>query len=452
MTVASPSGHPPPAPSERRVAAVVVAGNLPAALGFYAVMAHVVVHLRDDVGLLAGMIGLVLGTRVGVQYALYLAVGPVTDRIGAARAAAVACALRAVGFAVLGAADGLSGLFGAAVLLGAGGALFHPATRSLLAGLDARRRARGFGAYAAAGQVAAVAGPTAGLVLLSDDVLGVLDGGFGVLSGVAAAAWAMAAVLFASLREPGRARRRSSLGVGRSVLAVLRDRPYVRFIVLAAPTTLLPTQTSVVVPLKGFDPGVTTLYLCVSAAVSAAVQPWCAGAGRRGGGVRAARAWVMPVSLALAGTGYLLMVPLDDHGAASVAALVGIAVLHGFSYGLLEPAVFQNVARHAPPAQVGAYYGVMAFVGGVVAFVGGLAVGRLFDLGPAGAAAALAGLGVLALATAAWPAAGYARRAAFRHAASRHAASRRNFAATGAAASAPVPPPSTTTAKARSPR
>ncbi|GLZ10127.1 hypothetical protein Acsp04_03620 [Actinomadura sp. NBRC 104425] len=447
MTVAS-SGHPPSAPSGRRVAAVVAAANLPAALGFYTVMAHVVVHLRDDVGLLAGTIGLVLGTRVGVQYALYLPVGPVTDRVGAVRAAAAACVLRAAGFAVLGAADGLPGLFSAAVLLGVGGALFLPATRSLLAGLDARHRALGFGAYTAAGQVAAVAGPAAGLVLLSDGVLGVLDGGFGLLSGVATAAWAVAGVLFASLRQPGRSRRRTAPGLGRSVPAVLRDRPYVRFVLLTAPTTLLPTQTAVVVPLRGFDTAATTLYLCVSAAVAAAVQPWCAGTGRRDGGVRAGHTWVMPVSLALSGTGYLLLVPLDGH----VAALAGVAVLHGLSAGLLEPAVFHNVARHAPPAQVGAYYGVMAFVGGVVAFAGGLAVGRLFDLGPAGAAAALAGLGVLALATAAWPAAGHVRRAASRGTAGRQAAARRNSAAIGAAASAPVPPPSTTTAKARSPR
>ncbi|MFC7732034.1 MFS transporter [Actinomadura keratinilytica] len=451
MTVAS-YGHPPPARGERRVAIVVAAANLPAALGFYAVMAHVVVHLRDDVGLLAGTIGLVLGTRVGVQYALYLPVGPVADRIGAVRAAAAACVLRAAGFAALGAADGLPGLFAAAVLLGVGGALFHPATRSLLAGLDARHRARGFGAYAAAGQLAAVAGPTVGLALLSDEVFGVLDGGFGLLSGVASAAWALAAVLFASLRRPGRARPGAAPGPGRSVLAVLQDRPYTRFILLAAPTTLLPTQTAVVVPLKGLDPAVTTLYLCVSAAVAAVVQPWCAGTGRRGGGVRAGRAWLMPVSLALSGTGYLLLIPLDGRGAASVAALAGVAVLHGLSAGLLEPAVFQNVARHAPPAQVGAYYGVMAFVGGVVAFAGGLAVGRLFDLGPAGAAAALAGLGVLALATAAGPAAGHVRRAVSRGTAARQAAARRNSAAIGAAAPAPVPPPSTTTANARSPR
>ncbi|GLW62027.1 hypothetical protein Arub01_02710 [Actinomadura rubrobrunea] len=462
MTV-SACDRPPSASGDRRAVVVLVVGFLAAGLGFYAVMAHVVAHLRDDAGLAAGTIALVLGVRVGVQYALYLPAGPVVDRVGAARAGIIACLLRTAGFAALGVAGGLPGLFVAAVLLGTGGALLQPATRSLMAGLRTRHRSHVFGAYIVAGQVAAVAGPPVGLMLLADDVLGVLAGGFGLLCGAAAAAWAASAATFALLPRPARtpadgAAGTRPAGVWRSCRAVLRDRAYLRFTLLAAPTTLLPTEAMAVVPLKGFEAGVTTLYFCVSAAVSAAVQPWCAATGRRGV-VRAGRGWALPVSLASSGAGYLLLIPLEERGAASLGALMGVAVLHGFANGLLEPAVFQNVTRHAPLSQVGAYYGVMAFVSGVVAFVGGLVVGRLFDAGPAGAAAALAGLGVLALATAAWPAAERVTCRVTGRVTGRitgrptgHAAARRNAAAMGAAASAPVPPSSTITAKARSPR
>ncbi|HEX2313082.1 MAG TPA: MFS transporter, partial [Thermomonospora sp.] len=378
--------------------AVMLAVQLAAALGFYAVMAHVVAHLRDGLGLAAGTIALVLGVRVAVQYALYLPAGPAADLLGAARAGTLACLLRAVGFGALGVVDGRAGLLAAAVLLGMGGALFHPATRSLMAGLHPERRARGFGAVMVAGQIAAVAGPPAGLVLLAPGGLGFLDGGFWLLSGAAAAVWTVAAVLFVPLHRPRRTSRRASAqGLGRSVLAVLRDRAYLRFILLAAPTTLLPTQTMTVVPLKGFEADVRTLYFCVCAAVAAAVQPWCAAGGR------AARRWVLQASLASSGAGYLLLIPLNDQGVLSVVALTAVAALHGVSYGLLEPAVFQNVTRYAPPSQVGAYYGVMAFVSGIVAFAGGLVVGRLFDAGPAGVTTALAGLAVVALTAAAGP-------------------------------------------------
>jgi hypothetical protein len=73
------------ADGDRQVIAVIVGVQLAAALGFYAVMAHLVAHMRDDLGLLAGTIGLVLGVRIAVQYALLLPVGAVTDLLGATR-------------------------------------------------------------------------------------------------------------------------------------------------------------------------------------------------------------------------------------------------------------------------------------------------------------------------------------------------------------------------------
>ncbi|MFD0533859.1 hypothetical protein ACFQY7_08815 [Actinomadura luteofluorescens] len=44
---------PPADPSGRRVIVPVVAIQLAASLGFFAVMAHLVAHLRHDLGLLA---------------------------------------------------------------------------------------------------------------------------------------------------------------------------------------------------------------------------------------------------------------------------------------------------------------------------------------------------------------------------------------------------------------
>ncbi|QKW34038.1 MFS transporter [Actinomadura sp. NAK00032] len=379
---------------ERRVVAVLAAVQVAIGLGYYAVFGHVVVHLRDDVGLAAGTIGLVLGTRLLVQYSLLLPVGALTDALGAPRAGMLACVVRAAGFAVLGAADGPAGLATAAVLVGAGGALYHPAAQSLLAGLSPGRRPGGFAVYLVSGHISAVLGPSAGLALLA-------LGGFPLLAAGAAAAWCAAAVLFPLL--PARRARpvahASPASASRTVLqgvrAVARDRGFVRFAVIVAPSTLLVTEAATVVPLRGFGAGWTAAFLCLAAAVVAAVQPWCASRSERPGVLRA--------GLLLSGAGFLALVPLDGDadGPWQVAGLLGAAVLTGLGQGLMQPPIFQAVARYAPPEQVGAYLGASSFLAGMTAFGGGLAVGALFDTGSGGAVAALAGLAALGFGAAA---------------------------------------------------
>ncbi|MGP4026680.1 MFS transporter [Actinomadura sp. 3N407] len=377
--------------AERRTILVIATVQIAIGLGFYAVFGHVVAHMRDGVGLAAGTIGLVLGTRLLIQYTLLLPVGALTDALGAPRAGTLACVVRAGGFGLLGTADGIAGLVAAAVLLGVGGALYHPAAQSLVAGLSPARRPGGYATYLISGHVSAVIGPPAGLVLLA-------GGGFPVLAAAAAAAWGIAAALFlllpAAPRVPGASTSRT---LTRSLGAVGRDRRFLRFAVVVAPSTLLASATTTVVPLKGFGSGWATVFFCVAAAVIAAVQPWCATGGRAG------RPRVLRAGLFLSGAGYLTLVPLDatelgggGHGA-QVAGLLAAAVLSGLGAGLLQPSIFQVVAQYAPPGRVGAYLGTSSFLAGMVAFAGGLAVGALFDAGSAGAATALAGLTALAL-------------------------------------------------------
>ncbi|GGL14370.1 hypothetical protein Sme01_06600 [Sphaerisporangium melleum] len=451
----------------RRVIVIVIVVQLAISIGFFAVMAHLVTHLRHDLGLLAGTIGLVLGLRVAVQYMLFLPAGAITDTIGPGRAGSLACALRAAGFALLGTANGLGGLLVAAVVLAAGGALFHPSAQSLLAGVARARRSRGFAAYLMAGQVGAVAGPPAGLLLLT-------AGGFGTLAALAVVAWGTAALIFLFLRParggtyraarrtrardascplhagvrcpaPDRARgaatearagnghlagsfRRTlaTLRTSRSggplqrTSAVLRDRRFLIFAATVAPSTLLADQVVTVVPLKEVGGQASTLFFCVVAIATAAVQPWCAAGGRA-----AERPWVLRSGLLCAGAGYLILLALPPggiplaggpparvisagvlplgvpQGAGAIALLIMAAVLHGLASGLIQAALFQTVTRRAPSGRFGTYFGLLSFLSGAMALVGGLAVGRLFDIGSHGANAALLGLAVVAVLSAA---------------------------------------------------
>ncbi|WP_180903375.1 MFS transporter [Nonomuraea indica] len=350
------------------------------ALGYYAVMAHLVAHLRDDVGLLAGTIALVLGLRVAAQYALFLPFGSLVDRIAPRRAGMLACGLRAVAFGLLGVAGDLGTLLAAALALAVGGALLHPSVQSVLAGLPPGSRSRGFGIYVVTGQIAAVAGPPAGLALLV--------GGFELLAAVGAAAWVVMALMFALLPRTvasgGGAGARPLL---RGVADVVRDRAFLRFAVVTAPGTLLATQVVTVVPLGATGAGEATLFFCAGAVGAAGIQPFVARRGRGG------RSWVLRAGLLCAGSGYLLVAALPGAADWRMAVLVAAALVNGVGTGLIQTGSFHTIVRCAPEGRVGSAIGVANFVAGAVALAGGLVVGRLFDAGAE--TAALAGLAAL---------------------------------------------------------
>ncbi len=356
--------------SDRVIVGVVLGVQLAASLGFFAVMSHVVVHLRHDLGLLAGTVGLVLGLRIGLQYALYLPAGVLTDRVGAARTGALACVLRAAGFALLGSASGLPTLLGAAVLLATGGALFHPAAQSLLAGVTARRRA--FAGYVATGQAAAVAGPPLGLLVT-----------FSHLALGAAVLWTTAALLFLALRGPTTT---ASGTAGRGHLRpALRDRAFLRLALVLSPTTLLIEQMATAVPMLGSGRAAVTVYLCVLATVAAMIQPFIAR--------RADRPAILRASMLATASAFALLLVANPLAFLAAACLAGIAT------GAMQPAVFHSIVRHAPARAVGVHLGLAAFASGALAFTGNLLLGHAFEADAA--PAALLALAALALTSAA---------------------------------------------------
>ncbi|MFB9833991.1 MFS transporter [Actinoallomurus acaciae] len=383
-----PAGAPRPAgrnAADRRAIAAVVGMQVTAAIGYYAAMGHIVAHLRDDADLLAGTIGLVLGTRFLVQSALQPLLGALIDVLGAARAGMLACALRTASFALLATADGPLGLFGAACLLGAGGSLYVPAVQAIIAGMSPAHRPVGFAASLVSGQVTAVVAPLAGLAVLR-------GGGFGPLAAGAALCWAITGGLFLLLHlgrrgrpEADRVSPRPGAGTGMAagVAAVVRDRTFVRFAMATAASILLAGETTTVVPLKNFGSNWTTVFFCVAAAATAVVQPWCAA------GSRADRPRVLQAGLLLMGACYLALLPLDGNGdVPQVAGLMAAAVLAGAGQGLMQSSVFQSIARYAPPERIGAYLGVSSFLSGMIVFASDPVVGALFDAGAAGVALA----------------------------------------------------------------
>lgn len=134
-------------------------------IGFYMLMPYLANHLSGNLGLAAWMVGLVLGVRNLSQQGMFLVGGSLADRIGYKPMIMAGCALRTVGFLLLGFVDTLPGLVVASVLTGLAGALFNPAVRAYLTHEAGERRVDAFALFNVFYQGGILAGPLVGVVL-----------------------------------------------------------------------------------------------------------------------------------------------------------------------------------------------------------------------------------------------------------------------------------------------
>ncbi|OUD80858.1 Oligopeptide transport ATP-binding protein OppF [Clavibacter michiganensis subsp. michiganensis] len=117
MTASHPSGPAGPG-TTAPPAAVLLSSQLVFNLGFYAVVPFLAVVMRDDLGLGALAIGLVLGARTFSQQGLFLLGGMLADRFGPRTLIAAGCVVRVSGYLGLALAAGLPGFLVGAILTG----------------------------------------------------------------------------------------------------------------------------------------------------------------------------------------------------------------------------------------------------------------------------------------------------------------------------------------------
>ncbi|MEU6880331.1 MFS transporter [Streptomyces sp. NPDC046712] len=137
--------------------------------GFYLLIPYLAVHLTEDLGMSAAIVGIVLGLRNLSQQGLFLIGGSASDRLGARGVIIAGCALRAVGFGLFALGDGVAVLLAASVLSGLAGALFNPAVRAYLALEAGERKAETFALFNVFATTGALLGPLLGSVLLLVD-------------------------------------------------------------------------------------------------------------------------------------------------------------------------------------------------------------------------------------------------------------------------------------------
>jgi MFS family permease len=349
-------------------------------LGFYMVLPYLAAHLIEDLALAGGVVGLVLGLRTFSQQGLFVIGGILADRIGAKPVILTGCALRVLGFVLLGTAGGLPGVLAGAMLTGFAAALFSPAVESSLAHEAGERQQEGgahrievFAMFAVSGQVGAVVGPLLGtLLLLADFRLACLvAAGAFVLIGLAHARW---------LPRRGPAHGVEPMLAGWA--EVLRNRHFLAFAAGYSGYLLCYNQLYLALPLElgratGSQAALGWLFALASIMVIVGQVPITRWARRLGGGPAIALGFgLMALAFALVAAAVLLPTP---PGPLALWSAVGFVVLLTGGQMVAGPIAQDLVPQLAGERRLGAYFGVLSSAGGLAVLVGSTGAGVLFD-------------------------------------------------------------------------
>jgi MFS family permease len=354
--------------------------------GFYMLVPYLAAHLSGELGLATWVVGLVLGVRNFSQQGMFLLGGSLADRFGYKPLIVAGCALRTLGFGLLGVVDSVPALIVASAATGFAGALFNPAVRAYLAHDAGERRVEAFALFSVFYQAGILLGPLIGLALT-----GVA---FSLTCAVAAAVFALLTVL----QVRALPQRSSSADTARMSLlstwrTVASNRPFVLFAVAMIGSYVLSFQVYLALPLQanviirseaGASAAVAAVF-AVSGLVTILgqlrVTAWCRrclGPGRS-----------MGIGLVTMGVAFVPLlateaVPVEPNGAggviAGLAALVLASAVLALGTAIVFPFEMDTISSLSGDRLVATHYGFYNTVCGVGIMLGNLGTGWALDL------------------------------------------------------------------------
>jgi MFS family permease len=381
---------------------LLLASQLIFNIGFFSVVPFLAVAMRDDFGMGAMAIGIVLGARTFAQQGLFLFGGALADYWGARQSLIAGCLVRLSGFLLLvWAADFPLFLLGA-VVTGIGGALFSPALQSLVAYAAARGGAsqagaaqddatRGGGArknhgsslfalLVVCGEVGAVVGPLLGSLLLNTGFDNALLIGAGVFA-------VMAAVFFLFIPRTRPEAPKTSAKPAKSsppsgLWSCLREKRFIGFAAFYSVSLLAANQLYFGLPveLERSGAGVSSMAVVFAfASVLTISLQWPIARLMRKAGPRIA----LPLGFSLQSAGFASLAVMATFPAPSgLPFLPAILWVSGLALGnmCVTPVAMGLVLEFAAGRPTGAFYGLLASSGGLAVVIGNAALAPLYEL------------------------------------------------------------------------
>ncbi|WP_307075680.1 MFS transporter [Arthrobacter pascens] len=385
---------------------LLLASQLIFNIGFYAVVPFLAVAMRNDFGMGAMAIGIVLGARTFAQQGLFLFGGVLADRWGARQSMITGCLVRIAGFLMLAwAADFPLFLLGA-VVTGIGGALFSTALQSLVASAsqggitqkgdaqdgtaeddtvhsgDGRQPNRStlFALLVVCGEVGVVVGPLLGSLLLNT--------GFDTSLLAGAAVFAVMALVFWLFLPKTRtqATETSAELPGHSptsgLWSCLREKRFIGFAAFYSVNLLAANQLYFGLPveLERSGAGVQALAVIFAyASVLTITLQWPIARLMRRAGPKIA----LPLGFALQSMGFASLAALAIIPPPSdLPMLPAISLVTGLALGnmCVTPMAMGLVLEFSVGRPTGAYYGLLASAGGLAVVIGNTALAPLYEL------------------------------------------------------------------------
>jgi ABC-type dipeptide/oligopeptide/nickel transport system ATPase subunit/MFS family permease len=386
----SMNGNPRAEPTPR----LLLASQLIFNLGFYSVVPFLAVSMREDFGMGAMAVGIVLGARTFAQQGLFLMGGAAADRWGPRPVMIAGCLSRIVGYLILLWASDFPLFLLGAVVTGVGGALFSPALESLVGGAEERRAALQprkttlFALLVIFGEIGAVAGPLLGSILLQTGFETALLVGAGVFA-------AMAVVFNAFLPATKASAVKACAGHPAAAppsgaWSCLKEKRFVAFAAFYSVNLFAYNQLYFGLPveLERSDAGrgaLSAVFAYASMVTITLQWPIARLMKRKGPGI------ALTAGFALQALGFVAIAAMAAvPPPAAFPALPAFLLVTALALGhmCVAPVAMDLVLDFASGRPTGAYYGLLASCGGTMVLLGNVVLAPLYEEAGAPSAAA----------------------------------------------------------------
>lgn len=371
---------------------LLLASQLIFNVGFFSVVPFLAVAMREDFGMGAMAIGIVLGARTFAQQGLFLFGGAIADVWGARRAMITGCLVRIAGYLLLVLAEDFPLFLLGAVITGVGGALFSPALESLVAAAAQRGTTRSktttksnqgsalFALLVVFGEIGAVVGPLLGALLLSTSFDTALLVGAGVFALMALVFLRFLPKTRPAIPETLAEQPRSAPSSG--IWSCLGEKRFIWFAAFYSLNLLAYNQLYFGLPVELQRSGagigaLATVFACAS--VLTVILQWPIARLMR----RARAKIALPLGFALQAAGFgslaVMAVLPPPNGFPILPALL---LITGLSLGhmCVTPVAMGLVLEFSAGRPTGAFYGLLSSAGGLAVLLGNTALAPLYEL------------------------------------------------------------------------